>query len=268
MTGSVAIFSDALHDLGDAVTIGIACLWEKKSNRQPDGVYTYGYRRYSVLAGFFGTLVLLGGSLVVLYHAVGRIISPKPIHYDRMIFFGIFGVICNSVAAYVTQGGESVNQKAVNLHMLEDVLGWIAVLLGAVVMKFIHIPVIDPLLSVGVALFLLVNALKNLKKSLEILLEKAPCTVSVGQVREFLLKTEGVKDVHHIHLWTLDGITNYATLHLVTDENPHHMKETIRKILFWQGISHVTLELETEGEHCHENTCAIVAIDTCCHHHH
>ena len=267
VTGSVAIASDALHDLGDAVTIGIFCFLEGKSNRAPDEVYTYGYRRYSVLAGFFGTLMLLIGSLVVIYHAVGRITSPNFIHYDKMIFFGIFGVICNGIAAYVTHGGESVNQKAINLHMAEDVLGWIAVLMGAFVMKVTGFAVIDPLLSIGVAVFILVNAAKNLKRSLEILLEKAPSCSLVSQVRELLLQTDGVLDVHHIHLWSMDGIFNYATLHLVIDKNPHRIKETARDILRELGISHVTLEVETPKEHCHEITC-VPAFQKSCHHHH
>ena len=268
VTGSVAIASDALHDLGDAVTIGIACFFEKKSNGDPDEIYTYGYRRYSVLAGFFGTFILLIGSVIVIVHAVGRIFAPQPIHYNRMILFGIFGVLCNGIAACVTHGGESVNQKAVHLHMAEDVLGWICVLLGAVVMKFTRFSLIDPLLSIGVALFLIINAAKNLKRSLEILLEKAPSRISVSGVKELLLKTDGVLDVHHIHLWSMDGITNYATLHLVTDENPHEMKEAVKELLREQGISHITLETETAKEHCDETSCVLHSVGTCCHHHH
>lgn len=268
VTGSVAIASDALHDFADAITIGISCFLEKKSNRQPDETYTYGYRRYSVLAGFSGSLVLLVGSAVVIYHAVGRIVNPQPIHYNKMIFFGIFGIICNGVAAYITHGDESVNQKAVNLHMIEDVLGWVAVLLGAVVMKFTQFAIIDPLLSVGVAVFIIVNAGRNLKHSLEILLEKAPAGISASQVKDLLLTTDGVIDVHHMHLWSMDGITNYATLHLVTNEHPDNIKKQVKAILSQKGISHVTLELETSDEHCNERICAIAPQKNCCHHHH
>lgn len=268
VTGSVAIASDALHDFADAITIGISCFLEKKSNRQPDETYTYGYRRYSVLAGLFGSLVLLVGSAVVIYHAVGRIVNPQPIHYNKMIFFGIFGIICNGVAAYITHGGESVNQKAVNLHMIEDVLGWVAVLLGAVLMKFTHIWIIDPLLSVGVAVFIIVNAGRNLKNSLEILLEKSPVGISASRVKDLLLTTDGVIDVHHIHLWSMDGITNYATLHLVTNEHPDSIKKQVKAILSQKGISHVTLELETSDEHCHERICVTAPPKSCNHHHH
>lgn len=268
LTGSVAIASDALHDLGDAVTIGISCFLEKKSNRQPDQYYTYGYRRYSVLAGFFGTLILLAGSGVVISHAVGRIISPRPVHHDGMILFGICGVVFNGIAAYVTHGGESVNQRAVNLHMLEDVLGWIVVLFGAVVMKFTGIWWIDPVLSMGVALFLMINGVKNLKQSLNILLQKAPDGICADEIQDALLGTEGVCDVHHLHLWSMDGISHCATLHLVTNENSHTVKEAVREVFHRHGISCVTLELEAQGEHCHELSCITEAVSSCCHHHH
>ena len=267
VTGSVAIASDALHDLGDAVTIGIACFLEKKSNRAPDEVYTYGYRRYSVLAGFFGTLMLLIGSLVVIYHAVGRIITPRPVFYDHMLWFSLAGILFNGIAAYITHGGESVNQKAINLHMAEDVLGWIAVFLGAVLIKFTHLWVIDPLLSVGVAVFVMVNAARNLKKSLDILLEKAPEGISVAQIRNLLLQIPGVADVHHIHLWSIDGQQHFATMHLVTGEDIIPIKKRVTELLYQNGISHVTLETEALDEECQKKACVLVSPKSCHHHH-
>jgi len=267
VTGSVAIASDALHDFGDAVTIGIACFLEKKSNRQPDEVYTYGYRRYSVVAGLFGSLVLLVGSAVVMVHAVERLLVPQQIHSHAMILFAVIGVVINFCAAYVTHGGDSVNQKAVNLHMMEDVLGWIAVLVGAVVIKLTGFMLIDPLLSIGVAVFVIVNAARNLRNALHILLEKAPDEISVMQIRNLLLNTPSVTEVHHIHLWTMDGQQHFVTMHLVTEEEPFLIKKRVKELLYQKGIFHVTLELETSNEHCHESTCTI-APEITCHHHH
>ena len=129
-TGSVAIISDAIHDIGDAISIGISYFLERKSKKQPDEVYTYGYARYSVVGGVVTTLILLLGSVAVVYNAVIRIISPVPVNYGGMIVFAIVGVVVNGGAALFTRDGDSVNQKAVNLHMLEDVLGWIVVLIG------------------------------------------------------------------------------------------------------------------------------------------
>ncbi len=267
-TGSVAILSDALHDLGDALTIGISCLFEKKSNQKPDRIYTYGYRRYSVLAGFFSTLILCVGSVAVIFGAVGRIISPKPLHYDSMIGFAILGVIVNACAAYFTREGGSVNQRAVNLHMLEDVLGWVTVLFGALVMKFTGFSLLDPLMSIGVSVFLLIHAGRNLKEALDLFLEKAPQHISTEEITTLLRQIPGVADVHHVHLWSLDETANYATLHLVTDEDPHQIKHAVRELLQSHGIGHVTLELETSLEHCHEKCCTLTPKEGSHHHHH
>ena len=148
-TGSVAIISDSVHDIGDAASIGIAFFLERKSKKQPDEKYTYGYKRYSLLGGIITTLILLLGSIAVVYNAVSRIISPTEINYNGMIIFAIVGVCVNLCASLLTRDGDSINQKAVNLHMLEDVLGWVVVLIGAIVMRFTDFYIIDPLMSIG-----------------------------------------------------------------------------------------------------------------------
>ena len=173
-TGSVAILSDSIHDLGDALSIGISFFLEKKSKKKPDNKYTYGYIRYSVLGGLITTVILLVGSILVIYNAIGRIITPVEVNYKGMIIFAIIGLVTNFIAAYLTKEGDSINQKSVNLHMLEDVLGWAIVLIGAIIMNFTDIKIIDPIMSIGVALFILVNTLKNLKKILDLFLEKTP----------------------------------------------------------------------------------------------
>ena len=254
-TGSVAILSDALHDMGDAASIGISWLLEKKSQKQPDEVYTYGYARFSVLGSVLTTLMLLIGSVAVIYSGIRRIISPTAIHYDRMILFAVVGVCVNFGAAFLTHGGESLNQKAVNLHMLEDVLGWLIVLVGAVIMRFTDIAVIDPVMSVGVAVFILANAVKNLKEAMDLFLEKIPHNISVQTVKEQVSALDGVLDVHHIHLWSLDGQSRYGTMHIVAKEEPSLVKEKVRNELKKLGISHLTLELETEMEQCCEIHC-------------
>ena len=151
VTGSIAIASDALHDLGDAAGIGISYFLERKSKRQPDETYTYGYARFSVLGSIITTIILLIGSAVVIYNAISRLFSPQALHYDGMILFAVVGVCVNTLAAFFTREGDSLNQKAVNLHMLEDVFGWAIVLVGAIVMRFTDFALLDALLSVGVA---------------------------------------------------------------------------------------------------------------------
>ncbi|MBR5472822.1 MAG: cation transporter [Clostridia bacterium] len=268
-TGSVAITSDAVHDMGDAASIGFSYFLERKSKKQPDSTYTYGYTRYSVLGGVITTFILLFGSVAVITNAINKIINPTQINYDGMIVFAIIGVVINFLAAYFTHGGESVNQKAVNLHMLEDVLGWAVVLIGAVVMRFTNFSLLDPIMSICVAVFILVNAIKNLKSVLDIFLEKVPVGVSIEEIKEHICKIDGVHDAHHIHLRTLDGHNLYATMHIVTDRDPHTIKELVREELLEHGITHSTLELETVGEHCHHKHCHTEHSHSHhCHHHH
>lgn len=267
-TSSVAIISDAVHDMGDALSIGISYFLEKKSKKQPDDVFTYGYARYSVIGSVITTLILLFGSVMVIYNAILRIINPVPINYSGMIIFAIFGVIVNFIAAYVTKEGDSLNQKAVNLHMIEDVLGWAVVLVGAVVMKFTDFWIIDSLMSIGVAVFIFVNAFKNLKEVLDLFLEKVPKNVCVDEIKEHILGVEGVVDVHHIHIWSLDGHNNFATMHIVSNKCQTELKEKIREELAEHGINHATLEFENEGEHCEKKHCHIEHNEHSGHHHH
>lgn len=267
-TGSVSIVSDAVHDLGDALSIGISFFLEKKSKRQPDDTYTYGYARYSVLGGGLTALFLVIGSVIVIYHAVERIINPTEINYDGMILFAIVGLCVNFCAALITRKGESLNQKAVNLHMLEDVLGWAAVLVGAVIMRFTDIAILDPLLSIAVALFILVHAVKHLKAAILLFLEKAPEHIHVNEMTQHLCQIPGVLDVHHIHVWSFDGHTVCATMHIVTNREHIPVKDAIRQKLEEFGITHATLELEAEGEPCRAAHCRTEHKTELGHHHH
>ena len=266
-TGSVASISDAVHDLGDAASIGVAFFLEKKSKKQPDEKYTYGYSRYSVVGSLFTTLILLLGSILVVYNAVLRMITPNEVYYDGMIIFAVIGISVNLTAAILTRNGDSLNQKAVNLHILEDVLGWVVVLVGAIIMRFTNFYILDPLMSIGVAIFIFVNALKALKETLDVFLEKTPKGISLNEIQAHLCEIDGVVGVHHVHVWSMDGNNRYATMHVVAKKNTRDIKDKIREELKEHGIEHVTLELESETETCNEELCRVNVISTCGHHH-
>ena len=268
LTGSVAILSDSLHDFGDALSIGLAVILEKKSTKKPDNTYTYGYIRYSVLAGVITTVVLLSGSLVVILSAIKRILNPTPIDYSGMIVFAVVGVVVNFVAAFLTHSGHSLNEKAINLHMLEDVLGWAVVFMGAVVMKFTDISVIDPILSLAVAVFILINATKNLLAVLEIFTLKTPKAMNIDEIKASLCEIEGVIDAHHIHISALDAEQFIATLHVVTDGDFKEIKHKVKHTLEHFGINHTTVEIETEDEHCNDTVCCPAHKEHHHHHHH
>ena len=169
--------------MGDALSIGIAYFLEKMSKKKPNNVYTYGYTRYSVIGGLITVIILIVGSVFVIYNAIKRIINPVDINYDGMIIFAIVGVLVNLLAAFVTHKGESLNQKAVSLHMIEDVLGWAVVLIGAIVIKFTNFVIIDPILSICVAIYIIIHAFSHLKEALDLFLEKTPENIDLEEIK-------------------------------------------------------------------------------------
>ena len=267
-TKSVAIIPDSIHDIGDACSIGVSFFLEKKSKRKPDSKYTYGYSRYSVIGSVITVLILLVGSFIVIYNAILRIINPVDINYDGMIIFAIVGVLVNLLAAFVTHKGESLNQKAVSLHMIEDVLGWAVVLIGAIVIKFTNFVIIDPILSICVAIYIIIHAFSHLKEALDLFLEKTPENIDLEEIKHHLLEIEGIKGVHHIHVWSMDGINNYATMHVVTNFPTHELKHEIKEELNEHGINHVTIEFESEDEVCDSHECVVNHSGNHHHHHH
>lgn len=257
-TGSVAIVSDAVHDMGDAISICLSYILERKSRKAPDDKYSYGYARYSVIGGAITTVILLCGSVAVIAGAVNRLMHPADLNYNGMIILAIIGAVINFVAAWVTHRGDSVNQRAVNLHMLEDVLGWVVVLLGAIVMYFTDWVIIDPIMSIAVAVFIFISAVKNLNFILGLFLEKVPSDVDIDKMCSALAALAGVQSVHHVHVWSMDGQSNYATMHVVATSRAakRSVKEAVRHLLADEfNINHVTMELEEVRDQCDSQVC-------------
>lgn len=258
LTNSISIISDSIHDFGDALSIGISYILEKKSKKKPDDIYTFGYMRYSILGAIITNTILIIGSVFVIINGINRIINPISINYNGMLFIAIFGVIINLLAVYFTKDGHTHNQKAVNLHILEDVLGWIVVLVGSLIIKYTNIYIIDSIMSIGVAIFIMFNAIKSYKDIIDLFLEKIPNNINIEKLKKYILKIDNIKDVHHIHIWSIDGINNYATMHIVTNiKDIKSIKKEIKEKLKEKGISHVTLEIEDEMDKCNEMECHI-----------
>lgn len=268
ITGSIAILSDSVHDIGDAMSIGLSYILEKKSKKKPDNTYTYGYIRYSVIGSIITSTILLTGSIFVIYEAVKRLINPQELNYNGMIIISIIGVIVNTLAAMATKEGDSLNQKSVNLHMLEDVLGWIVVLIGSILIKFTNITYIDSILSIGVALFILRHAARNIKEVLDLFLEKTPKNIDIEEIKHHLKEINGVLDIHHIHVRSIDGYNTFITLHAEVKKYDPEIKKQIKEELSEHGISHSTIELELEDETCENKTCKIEHHEHHHHHHH
>ena len=215
LTNSISIISDSIHDFGDSISIFITFFLEKKSNRKPDNNYTFGYLRYSTLGALFTAVILLIGSIIMIIASVTRIINPVNVNYNGMFILAVIGVIVNFISIRVTSHSDNINEKVINLHMLEDLLGWLCVLVGSLIIKITKIHIIDSILSLVVALFILFNVFKKIINIFEILLEKKPIRINTKQIKKQLLKLKFVKDIHHIHIWNIDGINNYITLHVL-----------------------------------------------------
>ena len=270
-TNSIAILSDAIHDLGDAISIGISYFLEKLSKKEPDKSHTYGYARYSVLGAAFTSIVLIVGSLLVIIRAIDRIIHPSEVSYNGMIAFAIVGIVVNFIAACFTKDGDSLNQKSVNLHMLEDVFGWVSVLVGAIVIKFKNWHIIDPIMSIGLAGFITYHAVKNMKNVILIFAEATQNNVA-SDIEKWIIYIKGVKEIHHLHIWNIDESKICATVHVITNNPKTNVKKQIRHIFEKYGINHVTIEIETEDEMCNDTMCSLykekINKISCCHGHH
>ena len=274
-TNSISIISDSIHDFGDAISIAISWILEKKSEKKADSKYTYGYSRYSVLGALITSTVLLVGSIVMICNAVPRLINPAKVHYDGMIVFGILGLVANGVGAFVTSRGEKLNEKAVSLHLLEDLLGWIAVLVTSIIMKVFEVPILDPILSICITIYILWHVLNNYKNIFEIFLQKAPKGINIRKLKaELIDKVRYIRDIHHIHVWALDDITKCISMHVVIPnyvlvEDIIWVKKEIKHEIVHHGIQHVTIQIEFEGELCEDKECHINSkCGSHSHHHH
>ena len=254
-TNSVAIISDSFHDMMDALSIGISYILEKISKKKPNNKYSFGYVRYSVLGSLITTLILIIGSILVIINSIKRIINPVDINYVGMLFFAILGFIINFIAVLITKEGKSLNQKTISLHMFEDCLGWLLILIGSILMNFTDIKIIDPILSILVSIFILINALGNLKTILEIFLIKVPTSINIDDIKNKLLEEKEVINVHHIHIWTIDGYNNFAILHIVLNKITSNNKNKVRKIVEEFGIKHITIEFEDKNDTCSQIDC-------------
>lgn len=260
MTNSIAVLSDALHDAGDTVAIGVAWYFHHISGRQRDEEYSFGYKRFTVLGALINSLILLTGSVIILYNAIPRILHPEPVNSNGMLLLAILGILVNSLAMMKVSKGKSQNEKVISLHLLEDVLGWVAVLIVSVVLYFKDIPVLDPLLSVGITLYILFRLYYSLRQTFRILLQGTPGRDWESMVLRSLIQIKDVKSIHDLHIWTLDGNYHIASLHIVVDmdfslSETETLKNTIRSTLHDLKIEHATLEIELQGNNCSLTNC-------------
>ncbi len=259
-TNSTAILSNAFHDLGDSVALGLAWYFQRVSKKQRDDTYTYGYKRYSLVGAAISALVLLAGSIIIIFRAIPRIFSPEPVHVNGMIYLAIIGIIINGLAMFRLKEGHSQNEKIISLHLLEDVMGWLAVLVASIIMKFFNFAIIDPLLSLLITAFILFRVFGNMRQTFRIFMQATPSKEQVEHFKTHLLDINGVIDVHDMHFWTLDGTFNIASLHIsvnpeIAVSDTGIIKQEVRAFLKNEGFTHTTIEMEPVGSLCELQDC-------------
>lgn len=252
---SIAIISDAVHDLGDSLSLGTSWYLDNKSKQEANTRYSYGYRRFSLLGALINSVVLIGGSVYVVYEAVGRILEPEHSDAQGMVIFAIIGVLVNGFAAYKLSSGKTLNEKVVSWHLMEDVLGWVAVLIVAVILYFKDIHYLDPALSLLITLYILYNVFKRLKETLFIFLQGVPENLDIEEIKGKILDLEKVKSLHHTHIWSLEGENHVFSTHVVLEyindfSEVIEVKKRIKECLDGYNFEHYTIETEMDEETC------------------
>lgn len=262
LTNSTAIMADAVHDLGDSLSIGFAWFLSKVSEKGSNSEFTYGYRRLSLFGALINGLVLIIGSAWVLTEAIPKLLQPEMPMVEGMIALAVFGVLVNGFAAYKLSKGKTLNERILNWHLLEDVLGWVAVLIVSIVLLFVDWPILDPALSILFTLYILINVAKNLWHTIRLFLQAIPDKELSKSVYKTLIELEEVDSIHHLHLWSLDGEHHVLTAHLALQEalsiqQQLELKKSIAERLSEFNLEHTTIELEMSNEECRDEPQAL-----------
>lgn len=253
LTGSVAILADAIHDLGDTLSLALAYGLQRYSLKRRDSEYTYGYGRFSMLSALLSGTVLVAGSVLVVREALPKLWQPHSPHADGMIGLAILGIAVNGFAAWRMARGKTSSEKILTWHLMEDALGWAATFVGAFAIRLFGWTILDPLLALGVAAFVLWNAVRNLREVFRILLQGMPTGFDAKAFEEEVRAVEGVAALHDLHGWSLDGVDNVLSLHVVLKDakvDVVRLKKNIAAIAGRYGGRHVTIETEIQGDDC------------------
>ncbi len=259
LTQSVSLMADAVHDMGDALSIALAWVFAKIGQKGRSENFSYGYKRFSLLSAFIASFILIIGSIFMFVLAFKKFQNPVEIQSWLMILFAIVGVAINGFAVLKIKSGKTLNEKVISLHLLEDLLGWIAVLIGAIIIYFTNWYIIDPILAMGISLWVFIQGVKSAGKSSFLFLQGVPENVNVLALTQELEKQKFIKNIHDLHIWSLDGEKNVASCHIVLNKNILEknisIKKELREIFKSHEISHVTLEIENIKEICPLKKC-------------
>lgn len=245
---SSAVLADAVHDTGDALAIGLSALLESISNREEDSRYTLGYKRFSLLGALVTAVILMTGSMMVFLENISKLFHPQVVNSQGMLWIGVIAIVINVIASLIVEKGKTKNESILSLHFLEDTLGWLAVILMAIILRFTDWYILDPLLSLAISLFILSKAIPRFWSTIKIFLDAVPEGVDIQKIKSDLEQLDHVSSVNQLNLWTMDGLEKNAIIHVCL-EHVKHMevcKESIRTILKDCGFQNVTIEVDED----------------------
>ena len=261
--GSSAVLADSVHDLGDAIAIGISAFLETISNREEDNQYTLGYKRFSLLGALLTAIILMTGSVLVILENVTKILNPQPVNDEGIFWLGIIAITINVLASLVVGKGKTKNESILSLHFLEDTLGWVAVILMAIILRFTDWYILDPLLSLVISFFILSKALPRFWSTLKIFLDAVPEGLDIEQVKNGLERLDNVASLNQLNLWTMDGLEKNAIVHLCLEdwEQMTETKNQVRQLLEERGIQNITIEVDTSQSDHAQHKRKVIALE-------
>lgn len=252
VSGSLALISDALHNLSDALAVVLAWVAHYLSGKPRTGRSSFGLQRAEILAAFINAMVLMALSGYLVIEAIRRFVHPETVDPQWMFWLGLLGMVANGVSVMILHGGrkQNINMKAAYLHLLGDTLTSAAVVAGAAAIHFLGWHWVDPLVTLVISIYLAVHTWSILRESVEILMQMSPAGLDPEKVSDAISGVEGVNSVHHIHIWKLNDARIHFEAHVVlpgdlmvssTAEIHHRVKALLKKDF---DISHVTLQFE------------------------
>ena len=246
--GSSAVLADSVHDMGDAIAIGVSAFLETISNREEDSHYTLGYKRFSLLGAMVTAVILMTGSVLVILGNITKLFHPQAVNDEGILWLGIIAISVNVIASLVVRKGKTKNESILSLHFLEDTLGWVAVILMAIVLRFTDWYILDPLLSLVISIFILSKAIPRFWSTLKIFLDAVPEGVDIKQVKSDLEQLDHVASLNQLNLWTMDGLEKNAIVHVCLKKVEHMevCKEAIRAMLKDYGFQNITIEVDAD----------------------
>ncbi len=259
--GSLALLSDASHNLSDVASLFISLIGMKLASAIAKKTFTYGYKKASLLASLINAVLLIIVVIGIIKESIERLLSPTELGGMAIVIVAGIGVLINTISAFLFFKGQKhdINIKGAFLHLMVDALVSVGVVISGLVIYYTDWYIIDPVISLAIAAVILISTWGLLKESIRLVMDAVPKELDTAKITSSILEVKGVKDIHHIHIWALSSTENALTAHVLINENEmenwDNIRDEIKHELEHHKISHATLEPEAENTECKHSGC-------------